>query len=261
MRILPDRTRNASREFNRGISFLRRAFERGVNLVDTADIYGDGQNELLVGAAIRPMSAHISICTKVGLRRTASGSVSLDLSAEYIQDACEKSRRRLGRSTIDLLLLHQPPKPKMLPKVIECLEALRLKEHVRYIGLCNVTPTTVRSSLQFGRVDVVQNELNVTRPESLSLLPLCLSERMLFMASAPLGGSWELRGGPLAAADGIMAGVAHEHSVTPAQASLAWLLDQSPCILAIPGTYSRQHLDENLATLDLAGLPRYFHFS
>ncbi len=225
---------------------LRRARELGVDFFDTADAYGPEVNELQVAEGLHPYEG-ITIATKGGLTRNgrSGGGWPPDGTPEYLKDACEASLRRLRVETIDLYQLHRPDPKTPFADSVGALRELKEEGKIRHVGLSNVSVAQLEEARRIVEIASVQNEYNLGNRESEDVLEACEREGIAFLPWYPLDA------GELARPGGPVEEIANAHDATPAQVSLAWLLQRSPVTIPIPGTSSREHLEENLAAREL----------
>ena len=236
---------------------LRRAVELGVNLIDTADSYGPEVSETLIAEALHPYPDGLVIATKAGFRRTGPKRWSADGRPEHLREACEASLRRLRLERIDLFYLHTVDRTVPLEESLGALVELREQGKIRHAAVSNVDAGELARARAVLPVAAVQNRLNLAERGAEPVLEACAREGTPFVAWAPLAKGFFARG------RGRAARVAARHGATPAQVSLAWLLARSPVTVAIPGTASVAHLEENvraaevpLSADDLAALER-----
>jgi pyridoxine 4-dehydrogenase len=228
-------------------ALLRRAVDLGVNLIDTADLYGRGLSETRIAKALRPYPTGLVIATKGGFVPGTYGPVP-DGSPAHLRAACEASLRRLGLETIDLYFLHAPDPAVPWSESLGALAELRGEGKVRLVGLSNVSAEQLALARTVLPVTAVQNSYNVRRRRRFGPDPVlaeCERDSIPFLASQPLAV------GRLAQGDEAARSVAARHGATLGQVALAWLLGQSPVTLPIPGTTSVRHLEENLAAASL----------
>jgi pyridoxine 4-dehydrogenase len=218
MRVVDDRAE--------GVRVVRRAVELGVDFIDTADIYGAGRSEEIIAEALHPYPEGLVITTKGGLGWGLQERIR-DGRPEHLREACEASLRRLKLERIDLYQLHRPDPEVPIEESIGALEQLRQEGKIRMIGVSNFSLEQLRSAQSVARIVSVQNQYNRGLLTSDDVLEACTAEGIAFMPWAPLG-------------EGLTRGSAHE---------IRWLLDRSPVILAIPGTSSVEHLEENMRAL------------
>jgi aryl-alcohol dehydrogenase-like predicted oxidoreductase len=257
------------------LATLEAAFDAGVTLFDTADSYGIGHNEELLGRFLRNKRGQLRIATKFGLvRQAGSYERRIDNTPDYIRSACEASLRRLGVEHIDLYYIHrlnlaQTP----LEESLGALAELVRQGKIGAIGLCEVSASTLRHAAALHPVAAVQSEYSLwTRDPEAEVLPACRELGASFFAYSPLGRGF-LTGAlpkvddkdfrsfnPRFAADNLqhnqrivdnVRALAAEKGCTPAQLALAWLLAQGEDIIPIPGTKRIPYLRENLGALEV----------
>ena len=260
------------------IATVERAVELGVNFFDTADVYGPFTNEELVGEALRSRRDDVFLATKCGLRAgEGGGPLTVDGSPEHIRAACEGSLRRLGVRTIDLYYLHRVDPRTPIETSVECMAELVQEGKVRFLGLSEVSASTLRRAMVVHPITAVQSEYSIwTRDPENGVLPACRELGVGFVPFSPLGRGFlsgtvrSLEGLPstdfrrglprfevgrlernLALVDRLSL-LAHEKGCTPAQLALAWVLSRGEDLVPIPGTKHRPYLEENVAAVDLA---------
>ncbi|UQA58677.1 aldo/keto reductase [Polyangium aurulentum] len=238
------------------IRLLRRAVDLGVNFIDTADSYGPATNEQIIRRALHPYPAGLVITTKGGLlrsgpedwtRRDRPYIVPCGRPA-YLRQQVELSLRNLGLERIDLYQLHRID--PAVPLADQLGELVRLREqgkirHIALSGQPEVTLEQLEKARQITEIVAVENLYNVADRAGEAVMRHCEAQGIAFIPWFPMGH------GALAGPDSILAGFAHKRGVKPAQLALAWLLHKSPAILAIPGTSSIKHLEENLRASQL----------
>jgi aryl-alcohol dehydrogenase-like predicted oxidoreductase len=225
---------------------LRRVVELGVNFIDTADAYGPEVSEELIAEALAPYPDDLVIATKGGLERSGPGQWPVNGHPDHLREACEGSLRRLGLEQIPLYQLHRPDPKVPLDDSLGALVDLKEQGKIRHIGLSNVNERQLRQAERLTPVVSIQNRYNVADRGSEGLVDLCEQEQITFLPWAPIQ---DLRG------QGAVRRIAERHGASPTQVVLAWLLARSPAMLPIPGTGSREHLEENVAAaaLELTG--------
>lgn len=228
------------------VAVLRRAVELGVNLIDTADSYGPQVSEQLIRRALHPYDG-IIVATKAGFLRPGPGRWVTCGKPEYLRQQCELSLRRLGVERIDLFQLHRVDSKVPAEDQFGTLHELQQEGKVRLVGLSEVSVQQVEHARTIVEISTVQNRYNVLDRGSDDVLRYCTEQRIGFMPWYPVAS------GKLAEPGGAVAVAAERLGATPAQVSLAWLLQRSSMMLPIPGTSSREHLEENCqaATLRL----------
>jgi pyridoxine 4-dehydrogenase len=204
---------------------LRRALELGVNLIDTADVYGHGASETAIAEALHPYPPDLVIATKGG-QIHVDGKPVADGRPEHLRAACEASLGRLRLETIPLYQLHSPDPNVPLTESLGALLELRAEGKVRMIGVSNVFAGHLEPVLDEFPVVSLQNQYSPRRRRSDRELAICEARGVAFMAYRPLDS------GELAA---------------EAAVNLAWLLHHSPVMVPIPGTSSLAHLEENMS--------------
>ncbi|WP_326727928.1 aldo/keto reductase [Streptomyces phaeochromogenes] len=221
------------------VAVLRRAVERGVTLIDTADNYGPSIAEELVAEALYPYPAGLVIATKGGVVRTGPDAWHIEGRPERLRAMCEASLRRLRLDTIDLYQLHRLDPDVPMAEQLGALDELRREGKIRRIGLDSVTAEQLDAARELTDIASVQNRYNLTDRASEPLLKLCEAHGIAFLPWFPLGN------GSLTT-DRVCADIAAAHGVAPGQIALAWLLHRSPALCPTPGTGSLTHLEENL---------------
>ena len=254
---------------------LETAFDNGVTLFDSADSYGIGHNEELLGRFLRGKREQVVIATKFGLvRQKGSYERRIDNSPAYIRQACEASLARLGVEHIDLYYIHRLNlEQTVLEDSIGALAGLVEQGKIGAIGLCEVSPATLRRAAAIHPIAAVQSEYSLwTRDPEDGVLQACRDVGAIFCAYSPLGRGFltgkvaELQAGdfrtlsPRFAAENAHANqrvadivhrIATEKGCTPAQLALAWLLAQGDDVVPIPGTKRTSYLLENLGALQV----------
>jgi aryl-alcohol dehydrogenase-like predicted oxidoreductase len=205
-----------------GRRVVQRAVELGVNLIDTADIYGAGRSEEVIADALYPYPDGVVIATKGGLGYGFQPRIR-DARPERLRQACDESLRRLRLDRIDLYQLHRHDPEVPIEESVGALEELRQEGKIRMIGLSNVSTSQLRQAQSAARIVSVQNEYNRGLLTSDEVVDACEAEGIAFFPWRPLG---ESLGRP--------------------EDEIRWLLDRSPVILPIPGTSKVAHLEDNM---------------
>jgi aryl-alcohol dehydrogenase-like predicted oxidoreductase len=256
------------------IATIHRALDRGLTLLDTAEIYGPFTNEVLVGKAIQGRRDQVVLATKFGIHGGADGS------GENARRVAEASLRRLRVDVIDLFYLHRKDPKVPIEESVAGMKRLVEDGLVRFLGLSEVGPDTLRRAHQVHPIAALQSEYSVfERGVEERILPTCRELGIGFVPFSPLGrgflagafkdhrelGQGDFRHGvPRFAEENARANqgilevirrVAARKGATPAQVALAWVLAQGEDVVPIPGTRRRARLDENLDALDLVLLP------
>jgi aryl-alcohol dehydrogenase-like predicted oxidoreductase len=230
---------------DRARALLQRALELNVNLIDTADVYGQGASEIAIAEALHPYPTDLVIATKGG-QVHVDGNPAPDGRPEHLRAACEASLGRLRLDTIPLYQLHNPDPDVPLEESLGALLDLQAEGKVRMIGVSNVFAGPLERVLDGFPVVSVQNQYNPMRRRSDRELGICEARSVAFMPYRPLGS------GSLAAPDAPTSASVASRGATAAQVTLAWLLQHSPAMVPIPGTSSIEHLEENMGASLLA---------
>ena len=258
------------------IRVIHYALDKGINFLDSADMYGWGHNEELFGRALKGHRDRVVVATKFGQVKTADGKQDVDGSPGYVQKACEASLKRLGIDVIDLYYQHRVDTKVPIEETVGAMKRLVEAGKVRALGLSEARPETIRRAAKIHPIAAVQNEYSLLyRTEGEETLKATRELGISLVAYAPLGRSM-LTGSVKGKAD-LPEGdrrLAHprfqaEHldknvkivkrleemaakkKCTPAQLVLAWLLAQGKDIVPIPGTKRKQRVDENLDALEV----------
>jgi aryl-alcohol dehydrogenase-like predicted oxidoreductase len=264
------------------LATIHRALDRGVNFLDTADAYGVGHNEELVGRAIKGRRNELVLATKFGHVRGADGSFAgVNGQPEYVRSACEASLRRMGVETIDLYYQHRVDGRVPIEETVGAMARLAEEGKIRYLGLSEAAPATLRRAHRIHPITALQTEYSLwSRDPEDEILPTCRELGISFVAYSPLGrgfltgrfkspedlavGDWR-RDSPRFQGENFKRNldlcqrveqIAAEKACKPSQLALAWVLAQGEEIVPIPGTARRAHLEENLAALDLELSPK-----
>ena len=229
-------------DHDEAIRVLRRAVELGVNFIDTADSYGPGVSERLIGEALHPYTAGLVIATKAGFDRTGPDQWRMNGRPEHLRKACEGSLQRLKLERIDLYQLHRIDPAYPAEDQLGTLKDLQTQGKIRHIGLSEVTVAQIKHARTIVPIVSVQNRYSLADRAAEDVLEYCERENIGFIPWFPLGA------GELAAPGGKLARTAEEFKISTSQLALAWLLWRSPVMLPIPGTSRVNHLEENVAT-------------
>jgi aryl-alcohol dehydrogenase-like predicted oxidoreductase len=222
---------------DRAKAALRRAFELGVNFIDTADSYGPDVSETLIAETLYPYPDELVIATKGGLLRPGPGQWVPDGRPEHLREACEGSLARLRVDRIDLYQYHRPDPKVPIAESIGTLATLKDEGKIRHIGVSNFSEEQLREAQKAATVVSVQNRYNASDRSSESMVDLCEQEDLVFLPWAPIQQT-ESR---------AVTDAARKHDANPRQVVLAWLLARSPQILPIPGSGSAEHVEDNIA--------------
>ncbi len=224
---------------------LRRADEAGVDLIDTADSYGPGVSERLIGETLDADRDDLVVASKAGLLRNTDGDWLPHGDPDYLRNAVLASRDRLRTDTIDLYQYHRPDPDTDFEAAVETFAEMKDEGLIDHVGLSNVTVEQLEQAEEIVDVATVQNEYNVANREDERVLEACEEKGVGFIPWFPMGG------GDLDERADAVEAVADAHDATPYQVALAWLLQHSDVILPIPGTSSVEHLAENVAASQL----------
>jgi aryl-alcohol dehydrogenase-like predicted oxidoreductase len=260
------------------IRTIHRAIEMGVNFLDTADIYGLGRNEELVGKALRGRRHEAVLATKFGNVRGKDGSwLGVNGKPDYVRSCCEASLRRLGVDVIDLYYQHRVDPETPIEETVGAMAELVRKGKVRYLGLSEAAPATIRRACAVHPITALQTEYSLwTRDPEDEVLLTCRENGMAFVAYSPLGrgaltgtirriddlseGDYR-RNSPRFLGENLSRNLSLVDHITeiaagkkcrPAQIALAWLLARGQDIFPIPGTKHVNRLEENVGALQVA---------
>ena len=259
------------------VATIHRALDLGIDFLDTADMYGGGRNEELVGRAIRGRRNGVTIATKFGNVRNPDGTFKgVNGRPEYVRQCCEASLRRLGIETIDLYYQHRVDPDTPIEDTVGAMAQLVSEGKVRFLGLSEAAPQTVRRAHAVHPIAALQTEYSLwSREPAEAVLPTLRELGIGFVAYSPLGRGFltgkirsidDLEPGDyrrtsprfqgdnftrnLGLVDRIHA-MAEEKGCAPSQLALAWVLAQGDDIVPIPGTKRRRYLEENVCALDI----------
>jgi aryl-alcohol dehydrogenase-like predicted oxidoreductase len=233
-------------DHDRAIAVLRRAVDRGVNFIDTADSYGPEVSEQLIAEALHPYPDDLVIATKGGFLRDGPNRWRPDGRPEHLRTALEGSLKRLRLEQIPLHQFHTPDPGVPFDESVGALVELQREGKIHHIGLSNVDADQVRQAMEHTPIASVQNRYNTSDRHSEAVIDLAdeladdEGDGFAFIPWAPVGGHTPGEGAALAE-------VAARHGATPVQIAIAWQLARSPRMLPIPGTGDPDHLDENVA--------------
>jgi len=265
------------RDDQESIATIHRALDLGVNLLDTADVYGPFTNEELVGRAIRGRRNQVFLATKFGIVRGADPNVrGVNGRPEYVRAACEASLRRLGVDVIDLYYQHRVDLDTPIEDTVGAMADLVREGKVRFLGLSEAGPKTIRRAHAAHPITALQTEYSLwSRDPEDEALPTCRELGIGFVAYSPLGRGFLTgqikrfedlaaddyrRHSPRFQGDNFqrnielvrwIEAIAAEKRCRPSQLALAWVLAQGEDIVPIFGTKRRAYLEENLAALNV----------
>ncbi|TKX60350.1 aldo/keto reductase [Halorubrum sp. SS7] len=223
---------------------LRRAVDRGVDFVDTADSYGPGVSERLIGEALGDPD-DVVVASKAGLLRNREGEWLPHGDPDFLKNQVLCSLDRLGTDTIDLYQYHRPDPDTDFEDSVHAFAEMKDAGQVAHVGLSNVTVEQLETAMDIVDVATVQNRYNVGHRDDEDVLAACEDHGVGFIPWGPMYAVDDDEAGD------VLAEVAERRDATPQQVSLAWLLDHSDATLPIPGTSSVEHLESNLGAADL----------
>jgi len=254
---------------------LRRAFDLGVTFFDTANAYGLGHNERLVGQVLAEHRDAVVLATKFGIAGRKDGRMLVDGRPEYARKCCDESLQRLGVDTIDLYYLHRVDKTVPIEDTVGAMAGLVAAGKVRYLGLSEASASTIRRAHEVHPITALQSEWSLfNRDPERTVLPTLRELGIGFVPFSPLGrgfltgdvttpdfGADDMRrNNPRLQGDnftrnlelvGRLHDLAAAKGCTPGQLALAWLVDRGDDVVPIPGTKRRRYLEENVAALDV----------
>jgi pyridoxine 4-dehydrogenase len=225
------------------LATLRRAVELGVNFIDTADSYGPEVSEELIAEALYPYPKDLVVTTKVGWVRHGPGVWQHNSSPAHIKQAVEGSLKRLRLQRIDVYQLHTPDPATSFDASMEALAELQNQGKIRHIALSNVTLEHIKRAQKMVPIVSVQNRYSFSDREWDYVLDYCESQGIAFLPWGPMAQARK--------ANEVVEKIAASRNVSTLVISLAWLLRRSPLIVAIPGTSSVKHLEENVAAASI----------
>lgn len=264
-----------SRDDRESIATIHRALDLGVNFLDTADVYGRGENERLVGQAIADRRDRVILATKFGNVRDAEGKFAgVNGRPEYVRQCCDASLKRLGVNVIDLYYQHRVDPQVPIEETVGAMSELVRAGKVRYLGLSEAAPATIRRAAKVHPIAALQTEYSLwCRDVEAEILLICRELGIGFVPYSPLGrgfltgkiqkiddlaaDDWR-RNGPRFQGDNLSLNleivrrvetVAKRKRCNAAQLALAWVLAQGSDIVPIPGTKRRTYLEENVAAM------------
>ncbi len=270
------------RDEDESIATIHRAIELGINFLDTADVYGMGANEVLVGQAIRGCRDKVVLATKFGIVRSDDPQArAINGRPEYVRAACDASLKRLNVDTIDLYYQHRVDPEVPIEDTIGAMAHLVQEGKVRYLGLSEASPATIRRAHAVHPITALQTEYSLwSREPEDEILETVRELGIAFVAYSPLGRGFltgEIKRYEDFADDDFrrlsprfqgenfgrnlelvrrVKKIAEEKGCTPAQLALAWVLAQGRDVIPIPGTKRRSYLEQNAAAVDLTLTPK-----
>lgn len=267
----------AGRDDQESIATIHRALDLGVNFLDTADAYGMGRNEELVGKALQGRGAKVILATKFGVVRAADGRITgVNGTPAYVKACCEASLRRLGVEVIDLYYQHRVDPNVPVEDTVGAMMDLVKEGKVRFLGLSEAAPHTIRRAQAVHPITALQTEYSLwTRDVEAEILPTCRGLGIGFVAYGPLGRGFltgrfkspdEFPEGDVRHISPRFSAQNFQHNLALvkgletigsdlhcklSQLALAWLLAKGDDIVPIPGTKRRMYLEENVAALNV----------
>ncbi len=270
-----------ARNDDESIATIHRSLDLGITFLDTADVYGMGHNEELVGRAIKHRRDGVFLATKFGNVRAANGDwIGVNGRPDYIRQACEASLKRLGVERIDLYYQHRVDAEVPIEETVGAMSALVKQGKIRHIGLSEAAAATIRRAQKVHPIAALQTEYSLwTRDPEAEILPLCRETGITFVAYSPLGRGFLTgqikrpqdvpddyrKNMPRLQDENLRRNldlaqrveeIAKEKGCTPAQLALAWLLAQGEFIVPIPGTKRIKYLEENAQAVNITLTPQ-----
>ncbi|OUL31674.1 aldo/keto reductase [Nostoc sp. RF31YmG] len=267
----------SGRDEQEAIATIHRALELGINFLDTADMYGPFTNEQLVGKAIKDRRDRVVLATKFGNVRTEDGGwQGISGKPEYVHQACDASLKRLGVEVIDLYYQHRVDPTVPIEDTVAAMAELVQQGKVRYLGLSEAAPATIRRANAVHPITALQTEYSLwSRDPEDEILPTVRELGIGFVPYSPLGRGF--LSGAITSPDDLapddyrrnsprfqgenfsknlqlvekVKAIANQKGITPTQLALAWLLAQGEDIVPIPGTKRRAYLEENVAASEI----------
>ena len=267
----------AGRDDAESIATIHRALDRGIDFLDTADMYGPFTNERLVGKATRGRRDGVVLATKFGNQRGEDGAfMGVNGRPEYVRKSCDSSLQRLGVEHIDLYYQHRVDRSVPIEETVGAMAQLVEEGKVRFLGLSEASTSTIQRAHHEYHISALQTEYSLwTRDPEDDVLPLCRELGIGFVAYSPLGRGFLTgrfrsfedlpeddyrRSSPRFQGDNFQKNldlvqqveeIARRKRCTPAQLALAWLLAQGKDVVPIPGTKQRRYLEENIDALQI----------
>jgi aryl-alcohol dehydrogenase-like predicted oxidoreductase len=269
----------SGRDDAESVATIHRSIELGITFLDTADVYGFGENEILVGKAIRDRRHQVFLATKFGIVRSKSDHALRGVSGrpEYVRECCEASLKRLGVEHIDLYYQHRVDPDSPIEETVGAMAELVKAGKVRHLGLSEASAKTIRRAHEVHPIAALQTEYSLwTRDPEDEILSTTRELGIAFVAYSPLGRGFLTgrfkrfedlapddyrRNSPRFQGENFeknlelvrrVGTIAKGKNCTPGQLALAWLLAQGEDIIPIPGTKRRKYLEENASALNIS---------
>jgi len=258
MRVSGARNSEGVRDRDEAIRLYRRVYERGVNFIDVANIYGYGECEEILPEALYPYPEDLLIGTKAGFRpgKIEPGQRSLPPLGrpEHIKEECDRSLKRLRLDCIDLYQVHVPDPDVPYEDTVGAFVELQRDGKIRHIGVSNVSVEQLTVAQSLCEVVSVQNAYNVARRGAEDVLQACQAQGIVFIPHSPNilstrgvpYGSTGAVEGSVSPTEALVEEIAASHGVSSQQVAVAWLLAHSPVMVPIPGTSKVAHADDNI---------------
>lgn len=259
------------------LATINNCLDLGINFLDTADVYGDGHNEMLIAKVLKHRRKEAVVGTKFGFVGDEHGNVKINGKPEYVQIACEKSLQRLGIDEIDLYYLHRLDPDVPIEETVGAMAGLIKQGKIRYLGLSEVSAKTIKQACAVHPITAIQSEYSLWhRDVEKTILPICKELNVSLVPFSPLGRGFLT--GTILNSDGFekndyrnqiprfeseaikknyslinkLQQLAKENGVSSSQLSLAWLLAQDDFIVPIPGMKQRKYINENFGAVELS---------
>jgi pyridoxine 4-dehydrogenase len=245
MRITGDGVWGEPKDAEECMRVLKRAVELGVNFIDTADSYGPDVSERLIGEALSPYAKGVVIATKGGFTRQGPNIWKQVGRPEYLNQQVEMSLRFLKLERIDLWQLHRIDPKVPVEESLGIIKKLQEQGKIRHVGLSEVKPHEIDQARKVIEIVSVQNQYNLSDRQHEDVVDYCDKNKIAFIPWYPVAA------GKLTKPGGKLDEAAKKHGATVSQLSIAWLLHRSPVILPIPGTSKVNHLEENVAAVNV----------
>jgi len=258
------------------LATLHQCLDEGITFFDTADVYGDGHNETLIRKVLKTRRKEVVLATKFGFTGDEHGNVRINGRPDYVRRACENSLQRLGIDEIDLYYFHRLDPDVPIEETIGTMSDLAAEGKIRFLGLSEVSETTIRKAHTIHTITALQSEYSLWyRDVEKTILPLCKELHISLVPFSPLGRGFltgtildpsQLKNGdyrqqiPRFEADALQKNLhfikriqdlAEKSGFTASQLALAWLLAKDTSIVPIPGMKRRKYIHDNLAAVDL----------